>query len=91
MGAGRPVSAGARGPLRAKPPSTPTGYRVDDRRRFELHMAGTFTARETLQGVIDLAVDEFLAHLRQTPGFAAALAAAEAEQQRRAGAKSTRS
>lgn len=91
MGAARPVSAGARGPLRTKPPSAPTGYRVDDRRRFELHMAGTFTGRETLQGVIDLAVDEFLERLRRAPGFEAALSAAEAEQQRRAGVRSTTS
>lgn len=90
MGAARPVSAGARGPVRSKAPSAPTGYRVDARRRFELQMAGTFTGRETLQGVIDLAVDDFLAHLRRTPGFEAALAAAEAEQQRRAGIKSTK-
>jgi hypothetical protein len=85
----RPVSAGARGPVRKVPPSAPTGYRVDDRRRFELHMAGAFTGRETLQGVIDLAVDEFLARLRKAPGFAAALHAAEAEQRRRAGVRST--
>lgn len=65
----RPVSAGSRGPVRKQPPSAPTGYRVDDRRRFELQMAGSFTGRETLQGVIDLAVDEFLARLRTTPGF----------------------
>jgi hypothetical protein len=90
MGALRPVSSGARGPVRRTPPSAPTGYRVTDRRRFELHMAGAFTGRETLQGVIDLAVDEFLGRLRGTPGFEAALAAAEAEQQRRAGLRSTK-
>lgn len=90
MAALRPVSAGARGPVRKKPPTAPTGYRVDHRRRFALQMAGAFTGRETLQGVIDLAVDEFLARLRKAPGFEAALAAAEAEQQRRAGARSKR-
>jgi hypothetical protein len=91
MDAARPASAGARGPVRTKPPSSPTGYRVDERRRFELHMAGTFTGRETLQGVIDLAVEEFLGRLRRAPGFEAALSAAEAEQQRRAGVRSTSS
>lgn len=87
MGDVRPASAGARGPVRKSPPPAPTGYRVDDRRRFELHMAGSFSGRETLQGVIDLAVDEFLARLREAPGFVSALSAAEAEQRRRAGVR----
>ena len=48
-------------------------------------MAGTFTGQESLQDVIDLAVTEFLDRLRERPGFLDALAAAEREQQRRAG------
>ena len=48
-------------------------------------MAGLFTGHESLQDIIDLAVTEFLDRLRARPGFLDALAAAEHEQQRRAG------
>jgi hypothetical protein len=48
-------------------------------------MAGMFTGQESLQDIIDLAVTEFLDRLRERPGFLEALAAAEREQQRRAG------
>jgi hypothetical protein len=51
-------------------------------------MAGLFTGHESLQDVIDLAVTEFLERLRARPGFIDALAAAEREQQRRAGVHS---
>jgi hypothetical protein len=77
--------AGSRGPISRQPALSPTGYRVSDRRRFELRMAAMFTGQESLQDVIDLAVGEFLDHLRSSPGFLDALAAAEREQQRRAG------
>lgn len=83
--AAQPGRAGARGPIGRKPALSPTGYRVSDRRRFELRMAGLFTGQESLQDVIDLAVTEFLDRLRERPGFVDAVAAAEREQQRRAG------
>lgn len=83
--AARPVTAGSRGPIGRQPALSPTGYRVSDRRRFELRMAGLFTGQESLQDVIDLAVTEFLDRLRTSPGFLDAIAAAEREQQRRAG------
>jgi hypothetical protein len=83
--AGRPVTAGSRGPIGREPVLSPSGYRVSDRRRFELRMASLFTGHDSLQEVIDLAVAEFLDRLRARPGFADALAAAEQEQQRRAG------
>jgi hypothetical protein len=87
--AGRPVTAGARGPIGRQPAMSPTGYRVPDRRRFELRMAGLFTGQESLQDIVDLAVTEFLDRLRESPGFLEALAAAEREQQRRAGIHSS--
>lgn len=83
--AAQPARAGARGPIGRQPALSPTGYRVSDRRRFELRMAGMFTGQESLQDIIDLAVTEFLDRLRERPGFLEALAAAEREQQRRAG------
>ena len=83
--AARPVKAGARGPIGRQPTLSPSGYRVSDRRRFELRMASMFTGHESLQDIIDLAVTEFLDRLRERPGFLDALAAAEREQQRRAG------
>ncbi len=81
----RPATAGSRGPIGRQPSLSPTGYRVSDRRRFELRMAGLFTGHDSLQDVIDLAVTEFLDRLREQTGFEAALTAAELEQQRRAG------
>ena len=81
----RPATAGSRGPVGRQPTLSPSGYRVSDRRRFELRMAALFTGHESLQDVIDLAVTEFLDHLRDQPGFSEALTAAELEQQRRAG------
>ncbi len=83
--AARPVTAGSRGPIGRQPTLSPSGYRVSDRRRFELRMAGMFTGHESLQDIIDLAVTEFLDRLRTRPGFLDAVAAAEREQQRRAG------
>jgi hypothetical protein len=83
--AARPATAGSRGPIGRKPRLSPTGYRVSDRRRFELRMASVFTGQESLQDVVDLAVTEFLDRLRARPGFLDALATAEREQQRRAG------
>jgi len=85
----RPTTAGTRGPVSRQPTLSPTGYRVSDRRRFELRMAGLFTGHESLQDIIDLAVSEFLDRLREQSGFQAALTAAELEQQRRAGIRTT--
>ena len=88
MPSDRPVGAGARGPIGRHPRPLPTGYRVVERRRFELLMAGRFTGHETLQAVIDLAVGEFLDRMRKEPGFNEALSAAEQSQRRRAGVPS---
>lgn len=85
VGPARPSTAGSRGPIGRQPTLSPSGYRVSARRRFELRMAGMFTGHESLQDIIDLAVNEFLDHLRARPGFLDALAAAEREQQRRGG------
>lgn len=82
--AARPATAGSRGPISRQPKLSPTGYRVSDRRRFELRMAGQFTGQESLQDIIELAVTEFLDRLRDdAAGFVEALAAAELEQRRR--------
>jgi hypothetical protein len=82
----RPASAGSRGPIARQPARTPTGYRIDDRTRFELQAAALFTGCDPkLQSVLDLAVAEFLDRLKQAEGFRDALRNAEREQQRRAG------
>jgi hypothetical protein len=89
--AARPTTAGSRGPVGRQPTLSPTGYRVSDRRRFELRMACLFTGQESLQDIVDLAVTEFLDRLRQQAGFQGALTAAEQEQQRRAGIRQSTS
>jgi hypothetical protein len=81
----RPSNAGSRGPVRREPASSPSGYRISDRRRFELQAAALFTGATGLQGVIDLAVTEFLDRQRKVPGFIDALTNAENNQRRRAG------
>ena len=81
----RPASAGRRGPVAADPRRSPSGYRISDRERFELRMAGSFVGRDTLQSVLELAVSEFLERMRSVDGYPAALKAAEREQQRRSG------
>lgn len=81
----RPASAGARGPVRREPVLAASGYRIDERRRFELQAAALFTDANGLQGVIDLAVTEFLERMRDVPGFADTLTNAEKHQQLRAG------
>lgn len=83
----RPASAGRRGPLPREPAKSPCGYRITDRRRFELKAAVLFTGADGLQGVIDLAVDQFLASVGTVPGFVEALAAAEASQRQRSGVR----
>jgi hypothetical protein len=85
----RPEWAGSRGPVGRETKLSPSGYRVSNRRRFELRVAGSFTGRDSLQDTIDLAVTEFLDRLRSdADGFVEALASAEREQQRRAGVQS---
>lgn len=86
----RSTSSGRRGPVAAQPSRSPSGYRISDRQRFELDAAGLFTGRGTLQSVLDLAVQEFLDRMRSVDGFAAALDAAEREQQRRTGVRQVR-
>lgn len=85
MPAGRPEGAGARGPVRRRPALSPSGYRISERRKFELTAAALFTGAGNLQAVIDLAVDEFLDRVREEPGFTDTLINAENSQRRRAG------
>jgi hypothetical protein len=59
MPTSRPASAGRRGPIARQPARTPTGFRVDDRTRFELQAAALYTGCDNLQSVLDLAVTEF--------------------------------
>ena len=87
MATQRPASAGRRGPIRASPPTAPSGYRISEQRRFELQGAAWFTGTQTLQAVIDLAVSEFLDRVRDEPGFTEAQANAERAVQRRAGVR----
>jgi hypothetical protein len=83
----RPASAGSRGPVRREPALSPSGYRISARRRFELKTAELFTGAAGLQGVIDLAVTEFLDRMRAVPGFTDTLVHAENSQQHRAGVR----
>lgn len=81
----RPHDAGRRGPVARQPELRPTGFRIDERTRFELKAAELFTGSPTLQAVIDLAVRQFLTELRRTPGFENALRDAERALQTRLG------
>ena len=59
-------------------PAEPVGYRVTAALRRQLLLAMAFTDQRTLQAVIDRAVRDYLAHLRQeVPGFAQAVEDAE--------------
>jgi hypothetical protein len=63
----RPASAGRRGPIARRPAKAPTGYRIDERTKFELQAAALYTGCDpTLQSVLDLAVAEFLERLRRS-------------------------
>lgn len=85
----RPENAGSRGPVGRKPVLSPTGYRVSDRRRFELRMAGSYMGKESLQDIIDLAVTQFLDRLRDDdPEFERSVNSAERHRQRQAGVRS---
>lgn len=66
------------GPKPTGPPKEPSGYRITELRRRELRMAGLFTGKDSLQEVIDAAVDEFLDRVKARRGFNEALASAEA-------------
>lgn len=60
-------------------PAEQTGYRVTAAVRRELLLAMAFTDTRTTQEIIDRAVFEFLARLRESlPGFAESAAAAAA-------------
>jgi hypothetical protein len=60
-------------------PAEPIGYRVTAATRRELQLAMAFTGARTSQEIIDTAVHEFLARLRESaPGFADAAEAAAA-------------
>ena len=80
----RPASGGSRGPVARQPRRTPTGYRIDDRTRFVLRAAALYTGCDNLQGVLDLAVAEFLDRLKDVKGFQQTLRDAERAQQQRA-------
>lgn len=67
---------------RGRPPraeaAEPTGYRVTAATRRQLVLAMAFTDARTVQAVIDCAVHDYLAVLRDSiPGFAAAAEAAD--------------
>jgi hypothetical protein len=81
----RPESAGRRGPIARQPQKSQTGFRIDDRTRFELQAAALYVGCENLQAVLDLAVREFLDRMKQVQGFEETLRTAELQQQRRAG------
>jgi hypothetical protein len=83
----RPETAGRRGPIAKEPQKRPTGFRIDDRTRFEMQAAALYVGCENLQAVLDLAVGEFLDRLKQVEGFAETLRTAELQQQRRAGVR----
>lgn len=83
MPASRPADAGSRGPVRPTPPARPSGYRVTDEQRAALLMAGRYTERESLQAIIDLAVQEFLNRTAKRAGFAEALESAKLPTRRR--------
>jgi hypothetical protein len=83
----RPETAGSRGPVRREPALSPSGYRISERRRFELQAAILYTGVAGLQGIIDLAVTEFLDRMRIEPGFNETLDHAERSQRRRAGVR----
>jgi len=77
-----------RGPKPRPDPGTNTGFRVTDRERFELQLAQSFVGAKNLQAVISIAVSEFLARMREVPGYSQAVSAAEANQRARAGVQS---
>lgn len=79
-----------RGPKPNPNRGTNSGYRVADRDRFELQIAAPFLGARNLQETLDLAVSEFLAKMHKVPGFADAIAAAEASQRARGGVPSIR-
>lgn len=83
----RPASAGRRGPVARNPSKAPTGFRIDDRTRFELQAAALYTGHANLQAVLDLAVEQFLDGMKRVEGFRETLRNAEREQQRRAGVR----
>jgi hypothetical protein len=86
MPTARPESAGRRGPIARHPVRTPTGYRIDDRTRFELQVAAPFAGCDSkLQSILDLAIAEFLDRIRGEKGFEDALRNAEEAQRRREG------
>ncbi|MDX1873412.1 hypothetical protein SBI67_14920 [Mycolicibacterium sp. 120266] len=78
-----PTRRGRRGPTPDPDPRSPSGYRISDRRRFELAMAQPFVGKFTLQDVIDVAVTEFLERQYNVEGFRAALHNAENNQRAR--------
>jgi hypothetical protein len=63
----------------------PTGFRIDERTRFELEAARLYTGRGTLQSVLELAVEKLLAELREREGFQDALRTAEEARRQEAG------
>lgn len=77
-----------RGPKPDPDRGTPSGYRVNDRTRFELQMAGPFLGTTSLQDTIAVAVEELLERMRSVDGYQDALRAAEKNQRNRAGVRS---
>lgn len=73
----RPASAGRRGPVRRHPIRRPTGYRTDDSTRLQLEVAAALFEDATLQGVIQAAVEQYLAGRSTDPDYRRALRAAQ--------------
>jgi hypothetical protein len=68
--------------LRLHPFRRPTGYRTDDATRLELEVAAVLFADSTLQGVIQIAVDEYLETRRKDREFVRAVNKAKRRQPR---------
>jgi hypothetical protein len=79
-----------RGPKPNPDRGTPCGYRLTDRMKFDLSMAGLFVGTTSLQDTIDIAVKEFLDRMLTIPGYREALRSAEGNQRRRADVRTIR-
>lgn len=74
-----------RGPKPKADRGTNTGFRINDRTRFELELAQPFVGAHSMQEILTIAIDEFITRMNDVPGFNEACAAAEANQRQRAG------
>lgn len=70
----RPEGSGRRGPLPRHPKRRPTGFRIDDQTRLQLEVAMALFGARSLQGILDIAVTEYLERKRSDTAFARAVA-----------------